>query len=108
MSADRAGPAAAGGHRVICRRRLAMLTAAAAATLCAASVAAFADTTPTPSPSDVVNALPVLVTLSTVTPLAPQPGDTLTVRGQLSDQAGSPVSNLSVRLAVSRTKIGSR
>jgi hypothetical protein len=90
------------------RRRLALLTAAAAAALSAASVAAFAETTPTPSPSEALNELPVLVTLSGVTPLAPQPGDTLAVRGRLSDQAGSPVSNLRVQLAVSRTKVGSR
>lgn len=90
------------------RRRLLPLTVAAAAAFSAVSAAALADPTPTPSPSIDVNALPVLVTLSAVTPLAPQPGDTLTVRGTITDLAGSPVSNLTVSLAVSRTKVGSR
>ena len=90
------------------RRRLVLSTAAAAVALSAASVAALADTTPTPSPTLSASGLPVLVALSGVTPLAPQPGDTLTVRGTLTDVGDAPVTNLTVSLAVSRTKIGSR
>ena len=90
------------------RRRALLLTAAAAATLSAWSAAALAETTPTPSPSATSAGLPVVVTLGGVAPLAPQPGDVLTVRGRLADVAGSPMSNLTVQLAVSRTKIGSR
>jgi hypothetical protein len=50
----------------------------------------------------------VAVSLTGVSPLAPQPGDRVTVSGTLTDQAGSPVTNLTVQLAVSRTKVGSR
>ena len=92
------------------RRRLVLITVALAATLPMWSAAALADLTPSPTPTESPNpsALPVLVALTSVTPLAPQPGDHLTVRGTLTDLAGTPISNLSVRLEVSRTKIGSR
>ena len=91
------------------RRRLTLLAVALTATLSGWS-AALADLTPSPSPSTTPGAetLPVLVTLSGVSPLAPQPGDELTVHGKLTDQASTPISNLSVQLLVSRTKIGSR
>jgi hypothetical protein len=94
----------------VIRRRLALLTVALAATLPAWATAAVADLTPSPTPtsSSGTSALPVLVTLAGVSPLAPQPGDDLTVRGTLTDQAATPVSNLTVALLVSRTKIGSR
>jgi hypothetical protein len=88
------------------------MTGAAAATAVAWSTAALADLTPAPTPTSTTStsasALPVLVTLSGVDPLAPQPGDRLTVRGTLTVQGTSPVSNLTVQLAVSRTKVGSR
>jgi hypothetical protein len=92
-----------------------LLTVALTVTLCGSS-AALADLTPAPSPtpptsvstSPGAETLPVLVTLTGVSPLAPQPGDSLTVRGTLTDQSGTPVSNLGVQLLVSRTKIGSR
>jgi hypothetical protein len=94
----------------VIRRRLLLLTVALAATVSGWSAAALADLTPVPSPSTTPSAqtLPLLVTLSGVSPLAPQPGDDLTVRGTLTNQAGSPVSNLTVQLQVSRAKVGSR
>ncbi len=92
------------------RRRLVLLTVAVAATLPAWSAAALADLTPSPTPSTSAgtSALPVVVTLSGVSPLAPQPGDDLTVRGMVTDQSDTPIGNLAVQLRVSRTKIGSR
>ena len=92
------------------RRRLVVLTVALAACLPAWSAAALADLTPSPTPSTspTSTALPVAVTLTSVSPLAPQPGDDLIVRGTVTDQSDTPISNLSVQLDVSRTKIGSR
>ena len=87
------------------------MTVAVAATGLAWSAAAVADTptpTPTPTSTSTSSSLPVLVTLTEVTPLAPQPGDTLTLRGTLTAQGPSPVDNLTVQLAVSRSKVGSR
>ena len=92
------------------RRRHLLLTVAVTATLSGWSAAAFADLTPSPTPSSSPSTptFPVLVTLGGVSPLAPQPGDDLTVRGTLSDQGDSALANLTVSLVVSRTKIGSR
>ena len=67
--------------------------------------AAHADPTPTPSPTA---ELPVSVELRAVTPLAPQPGQTLTVRGRLANTGAEPVGDLRPQLLVSRTRIGSR
>src|SRR3954454_23203759 len=83
------GPAAAGGQRVIGARAL---TAAAAAVglLGGPTVwTTYADPIPTPTPSGTPSAspsgLPVTVALGGVSPLAPQPGDTLVVRGTVQN-----------------------
>lgn len=92
------------------RPRAVLLTVAVAATASVWS-AAFADPTPTPSPTSTLTStsgLPVLVTLGSLTPLAPQPGDTLTLRGTLTATGATPISNLSLQLVVSRTKVGSK
>jgi hypothetical protein len=88
------------------RRRLTSLAAAAVVAVLSCSTAALADLTPTPSPTGL--GLPLSVTLGGIRPLAPQPGDTLTVRGRLSNLSDETASGLTVQLLVSRTKIGSR
>jgi len=94
----------------VTRRRCLLLTVALAATLSGWSTVALADLTPTPTPTSATGAdrLPVGVTLTGLTPLAPQPGDDLVVRRTLSNQGVSPVANLAVHLVVSGTKIGDR
>ena len=73
------------------------------------STAALADLTPEPSASSPsAPALPLQVTLGSIRPLAPQPGDTLTVRGRLRNVGGLTESGLTVQLVVSRTKVGTR
>ena len=88
------------------QRRVGALAAVVVATMAAWTAAATAEPTPSPSPS--TPSQPVAVTLSGVSPLAPQPGDRLTLTGTLTEQAGSPVTNISVQLAVSRSKVGNR
>jgi len=90
------------------RRHLTALVAAAGAAVLPCSAAAFADLTPSPSPSGTSSELPILVTLGGVRPLAPQPGDTVTVHGTLRNLGDAPLSDLTAQLLVSRTKIGSR
>jgi hypothetical protein len=84
-------------------RRLAALALAAGASLLAAP--ASADPTPTPSLDPT---LPVTVTLTGLQPLAPQPGDTLRLTGSLHNVSSDPVAGLTLHLAASRTKVGSR
>lgn len=88
------------------RRRLISLAAAAVVAAFPCSTAALADLTPSPSPGEPT--LPLLVTLGGIRPLAPQPGDTLTVRGRLSNLSDQVTSGLSLSLVVSRTNVGSR
>ncbi|HET6816933.1 MAG TPA: DUF6049 family protein [Mycobacteriales bacterium] len=64
-----------------------------------------ADPTPSPSPT---SELPISVELRAITPLAPQPDQTLTLRGRLINTGTEPVSGLQPRLMVSTTRIGSR
>src|SRR3954464_3225791 len=106
-AAGRAGPQAARGKRVRRRRVALALASAALATGPLAAGAALADTSPTPVPSSTTE-LPVTVTLDGVSPLAPQPGDTLNLQGTLHNAAGSPVTDLTVQLDVSHTKVGTR
>jgi hypothetical protein len=74
--------------------------------LVAAAAPALADPTPTPSAS--AFALPVAVTLDALRPLAPQPDDTLQITGTLRNQSTQPITGMTVQLAVSSTKVGSR
>src|SRR3954454_20663004 len=104
------GPAAAGGQRVIGARAL---TAAAAAVglLGGPTVwTTYAEPTPTPSgtPAAGPSGLPVTVELGGVSPLAPQPGDTLVVRGTVRNVSSSPITQLTVHLALSPSKIAPR
>ena len=69
---------------------------------------ATADPAPTPTPSATASGLPVEVTLTGLTPLAPQPGDVLDLRGTLTNLSPTPVTAVSVRLLLSRSKVGSR
>jgi hypothetical protein len=64
-----------------------------------------ADPTPSPGPT---SELPITVELRGISPLAPQPDQTLTVRGRLTDTGTESVSGLQPRLLVSSTRIGSR
>ncbi|MGN6473877.1 MAG: hypothetical protein ACTHK4_09560, partial [Mycobacteriales bacterium] len=45
-----------------------------------------------------LDTLPIAVTLTTLQPIAPQPGDTLVVRGILTNTSAEPVSGLAVQL----------
>src|SRR3954454_20969219 len=106
------GSAAARGQRVIGARAL---TAAAAAVGLLGGPTVWttsADPTPTPTASGTPTAgpsgLPVTVELGGVSPLAPQPGDTLVVRGTVRNVSSSPITRLTVHLAISPTKIASR
>jgi hypothetical protein len=64
---------------------------------------------PTPAPSgSAEQAPPLTVQLTGLTPLAPQPGDTLVLRGVLHNVSPAAVSGLQVQLLVSRDQVGSR
>jgi Family of unknown function (DUF6049) len=69
--------------------------------------AATARADPTPSPSPTVE-LPLTVELRGITPLAPQPGQTLVVRGRLTNGSSETVSDMQARLLVSPKSIESR
>ena len=87
-------------------RRLSWLLAAAASVLAPlAGTAARAD--PTPSPSS-TQTLPLTVVVGHISPLAPQPGQTLSLRGRLTNASAQTISELRVRLLVSHSIIGSR
>lgn len=88
------------------RRRPVSFAAAAVVAVLSCSPAALADLTPSPSPTG--PGLPLQVALGGIRPLAPQPGDTLTVRGRLSNLSDATTSGLTLSLLVSRTKVGSR
>lgn len=90
------------------RRALATAAAAVAAAGPLFLSPALADPAPTPTPSATASGLPVAVTLTGLSPQAPQPGDVLDLRGTLQNLSGSAVTGLSVQLLVSRTKVGSR
>jgi len=79
---------------------------------------ASAGTTPTgPTPTSPIpqssgptatDALPVTVVMSQLTPIAPQPGDVLSITGTLRNDSAGPVSNLSLEFHYRSTRIGSR
>ena len=85
------------------RRSLAAAVLAAAVT----GAPAFGATGPSPSPST-TPALPLAVQLSSLSPLAPQPGDTLVLRGALRNNSPESVRGLQIQLLVSTDQIGSR
>jgi Family of unknown function (DUF6049) len=90
------------------RRRLPWLVAAicvAVTPLCGSVATAAPTPTPTPTPTE---ALPVTVELGGITPLAPQPGQTLTLRGRLTNRGTDTVTDLQPRLVVSDSHIGTR
>jgi hypothetical protein len=90
------------------RRRLPWFVAAicvAVTPLCGSVATAAPTPTPTPTPTE---ALPVTVELGGITPLAPQPGQTLTLRGRLTNRGTDTVTDLQPRLVVSDTHIGTR
>jgi hypothetical protein len=70
--------------------------------------------TPTPGPGGQAGvspppaALPVTVRLRALTPLAPQPGDTLVVTGSLRNETQGPITNLDVSLRYRTNRVGSR
>ena len=63
---------------------------------------------PTAPASAAAPALPLTVTLSGLTPLAPQPGDTVRLTGTLHNASTTPVSELSLQFRYRSTRIGSR
>ena len=68
-------------------------------------------TGPTPSASPSAGpaaALPITVVMSSLTPLAPQPGDVLRLTGTLRNVSSGPVGDLGVQLRYNPTRIGSR
>ncbi len=75
------------------RRASALLVAAGLAIGGAGPGAASATAAITPTAP-----LPISVTLSALRPIAPQPGDTLVVRGTLTNNSAEPVSGLAVQL----------
>ena len=106
---------AARDNRTSTRRRV---VAAAAGLAFAAPIPVAADP-PTPGPSSVAPAaptpgapavagLPVTIQLADLTPLAPQPGDTLRVTGTMRNVSTAPISDLEVQLRYSPTHLGSR
>ena len=107
-------------------RRLPRLAAVAAVLALAAPLPAAGDT-PSPSPtaaptdsspasptspqssaSGAPDALAVTVVLSDLTPIAPQPGDVLSITGTLHNDSKTPVSDLSLQLRFRSEPIGSR
>ena len=87
------------------RRTGAAFAALAVAVGPTAAAASSAPAEPSPSPA---GTLPLSVTLAGLSPIAPQPGDTLQISGTLQNVSTTPVSTLAVHLAVSPTKVGSR
>ena len=83
-------------------RRLPWLAAAVAVLLAPLAGAAQADPTPSPSPT---TDLPLTVELRGITPLAPQPGQTLVVRALLTNESSETVSDMQARLLVSPTPV---
>jgi hypothetical protein len=71
-----------------------------------AATPAGAPTTGAPTPDAVV--LPVVVTMRSLTPIAPQPGDVLRLTGTLRNVSTGPVSDLGLQLRYNPTRIGSR
>jgi len=73
-----------------------------------------AGATPAPTPNEPTStaaptpALPLTVRLGSLTPLAPQPGDTLVIRGTLHNDGADPVTNLDVSLRYRDNRVGSR
>jgi hypothetical protein len=92
------------------RRGLAGLVLVALLPLTAPGLAGAA---PTPGPgtgfaSPPAPALPVTVRLRSLTPLAPQPGDTVALTGVLHNDTQDPVTDLDVSLRYRSTRVGSR
>src|SRR4051794_28382065 len=90
-------------------RRVPWLVAAVTALLAplgaSAASAASADPTPSPSPTD---ELPLTLQLQGVSPLAPQPGQELVVRGRLTNGSSETITGLQPRLLVSPSRVSSR
>src|SRR4051794_751324 len=87
-------------------RRVPWLVAAVTALLAPLGAsAASADPTPSPSPTD---ELPLTLQLQGVSPLAPQPGQELVVRGRLTNGSSETVTGLQPRLLVSPSRVSSR
>jgi hypothetical protein len=97
-------------------RRVPVLVAAATALLAPlGATVARADPTPSPSPSPSLSPspsptveLPLTVELLDLSPLAPQPGQTLVVRGRLTNGSSETVSGMQARLLVSPHSVSSR
>lgn len=88
-------------------RRAAVVTGILAAIVAAPAIGQAA-APPSPSPSPTGTGLPVTVTLTHLAPLAPQPGQTLTLRGRLHNTSGDRVDFLAARLLLSASRVGSR
>lgn len=94
--------------RVRLRTRLVALTVP---WLALAPVGLAATTGPSPSPATTPTAptaLPLSVQLRSLTPIAPQPIDTLRITGTLRNTSSAPVADLSIQLRYRPTHIGSR
>lgn len=88
----------AGRRTTVRGRRIVVSLIATGLALSWASVGALpATATTTTDPTE----LPVTVTLDTLRPIAPQPGDTLVLRGTLTNNSAEPVSDLAVQLRMS-------
>jgi hypothetical protein len=88
-------------------RRLATLVAAASAAVVplAGVHPAAADPTPSPTPT---STLPLVISLTSMRPFAPQPGDTLALTGRITNVSVGPVTSLSLQLLESPTQIATR
>jgi hypothetical protein len=51
---------------------------------------------------------PVTVTMTSLRPLAPQPGDTLVLRGSVTNVSDAPISNLTSQLRIGSDPVGAR
>jgi hypothetical protein len=63
-----------------------------------------------PSPAAAIDTAPppLVITLSTLRPVAPQPGQTLVLTGSIRNATPDPVSNVNVGLRMAGTAIGTR
>jgi hypothetical protein len=85
-----------------------VVTALTVAPLLAALPATTATAAPAATPSVTTTVNPIAITISRITPIAPQPGDTLVVAGTLTNTSTSTISDILYALKFSSVAVSSR